>query len=338
MRIGIIGWYGHDNAGDERILASLKRHFADHDLLITTGFDDAEARVAALNRCDYVLIGGGGLILRGMGRYGALVDQLTPPLSCVGISVEAVHEDNRALIDAILHKADVVYVRDSRSKVMLNDHPKVIIGPDLTFLYPFRPIELVQTESCAVNLRAWPYWTFEYNGRGDQTMRRLHARFPQLQRVYPLPQWRPEKAIAILQQKFDELLPVSLYSEPEHATDSRFLRRFFPDVADEFDATQLAQCRYVVAMRLHALIFACQMGIPFVSLTYQPKNEVFCRQLDMAHLSVPLTELDRLAAAIDVVKADPQRIREQLLEFTETQRSKGHAVMQEIAAFMPVGV
>jgi len=43
----------------------------------------------------------------------------------------------------------------------------------------------------------------------------------------------------------------------------------------EFTIVDLQACRYIVGMRLHALIFACQAAIPFLSLSYQPKNEGF---------------------------------------------------------------
>lgn len=338
MRIGIIGWYGHDNVGDERILASLQHYFDGHELLVTSSFDDAHARLDELNACDYVLVGGGGLILRGSGRHSAFVEQIRPALSCVGISVEAVHEDNQALIDVLLHKADVIYVRDARSRTLLNNHPKVVAGPDLTFLYPFAPVVPVEDDVCGVNLRQWAYWSFEFRGRADTFMRKLDRRLPSLQQIYPFAKWQPQQAVAMLQDSFDRLIPLSLYSEPGHVTDTRILSNYFAQVDDEFDVRHLEQCRYLVAMRLHALIFACQMGIPFVSLSYQPKNEAFCRQLDMAHLSIPLTDLDKLAGAVVALKSEWTQLRERMLDFTEMQRSKGHAVMHELSLSMPLGV
>ncbi|MCO5192593.1 MAG: polysaccharide pyruvyl transferase family protein [Anaerolineae bacterium] len=338
MRIGVIGWYGHDNAGDERILASLRRYFDGHELIVTRSFDDGHARLVELNECDYVLIGGGGLILRGSGRHSAFVEQIEPPLSCVGISVEAVHEDNQALIDVLLHKADVIYVRDARSRKLLNNHPKVVVGPDLTFLYPFAPADVVEDDVCGVNLRQWAYWPFEFRGRADTIMRKLDQRIPRFKRIYPFAKWQPQRAIDVLRNEFDELIPLSLYSEPGHVTDTRVLSNFFAQVKDAFDVHQLQQCRYLVAMRLHALIFACQMGIPFISLSYQPKNEEICRQLDMARFSVPLTDLSQLTSAVAALKTEWSQLREQMLDFTAAQHSKGHAIMREIPLSLTVGV
>ncbi|HID77713.1 MAG TPA: hypothetical protein EYP56_17170, partial [Planctomycetaceae bacterium] len=89
MRIGIIGWYGHQNAGDERILYCLRRLFAAHRLLVVTGFEGALAQLPELNRCDLVVLGGGGLILRGCNRYAAIFESLKVPLVGLGLGIEA---------------------------------------------------------------------------------------------------------------------------------------------------------------------------------------------------------------------------------------------------------
>lgn len=60
MTIGLIGWYGHNNAGDDRILWCLRRFFEGTDLLVMQGLGDAWDNLAALNKCDFVALGGGG--------------------------------------------------------------------------------------------------------------------------------------------------------------------------------------------------------------------------------------------------------------------------------------
>lgn len=336
MRIGVIGWYGHDNAGDERILVVVRRYFAADDLVITHSFADALQRIEELNGCDYVLIGGGGLILRGSGIHAPLIEQLQPSFSCVGISVEAVHDDNQALIDVIVDRADLIYVRDEPSGALLGNHEKVVVGPDLVFLYPFEPVPVVSDDICGINLRAWPYWLFQFRSRADRWMRSLDARIPQLRALYPLPQWKPERAVALVNEQFATVRPFSLYAEAGHVTDGRVLRRYFPDVSDPFDPAVMASCRYVVAMRLHALIFACQMGIPFISLSYQPKNASFCRQAGVPHLSVPLAELDRLPLLSAELKERHAALREQLIQFTREQEQLAHRIMAQVVTHMPV--
>jgi len=59
VRIGLIGWYGHSNAGDQRILYCLHRFFEGDDLLVTNSFSDASNRIVELNSCDFVVLAAG---------------------------------------------------------------------------------------------------------------------------------------------------------------------------------------------------------------------------------------------------------------------------------------
>ncbi len=44
MSLGLIGWYGHTNYCDERILYCIRRFFSDYELFVSTGWDDAGNR------------------------------------------------------------------------------------------------------------------------------------------------------------------------------------------------------------------------------------------------------------------------------------------------------
>ncbi|MEW6378192.1 MAG: polysaccharide pyruvyl transferase family protein [bacterium] len=330
MRLGLIGWYGHENAGDERMLFCLRQFFGGSDFLVTAGLDDALARIEDLNRCDYVLFGGGGLILRGFGIYAPLIERLKARFGCVGISVEACHSDNLRLIEVIKDRAEFILVRDEASRKLFGCHFKVIVGPDVSFLYPFEIIDPVSSDTCGVNLRPWPYWRGEHGGRYDRWMQRLNHRFPILERIYPLQKWKPEGIVKILQDNFSRLVPVPLYTEAGGETDSEFLRPFFDEVDDVFSPDSYLPCRYFAGMRLHSLIFACQMGIPFLSLSYQPKNAEFCKAAGMEQLSIDLFNLAELAPGIGYLKKEYSGIRENLLDFREKSRQEIHAIMRAI--------
>lgn len=330
MRIGLIGWYGHSNAGDERTLYCLQSFFSEHELLVIGSYGEALTRVDELNKCDYVLLGGGGLILRGMGKFAPLMDRIKPPFGCVGISVEAVHPDNLDLINALMGKAGFIYVRDAQSKKYLGNSPKVIVGPDLTFLFPFEALEVSQTDTCGLNLRDWYYWQGDYGGAYSRIMHRLNRRFPSMYKFYPLPKWRSEKAVSILRQAFTTVRPIPLYTESTKRNDIRVLAPFFDSVPDSFSPDLYRDCRYFVGMRLHSVIFACQMGIPFISLSYQPKNVQFCNTLGLSDYSVKLTRLSRLNERIAQLRASYQSLREHLLSFTEEKRKEANRIMLSI--------
>lgn len=330
MKIGIIGWYGHENAGDERLLFSLQHFFKDHDFLVTSGFDDAFRKIVELNRCDYIILGGGGLVLRGVGRHSALIDSLKPNFGCVGISVEAVHEDNRAFIAAIKQKADFIYVRDLNSQFLLQNHPKVVVGPDLSFLYPFETIESAKLESCGVNLRYWHYAKVEYGSRLYRWLVYLDKRIPYFQRFYPFQKWQPRKLIANLHKRFKKILPLPLYTESKRKNDVIVLQQYFDNVPISFSPELFIPARYFVGMRLHSLIFASQMGIPFLSLSYQPKNVAFCKSIQL-DCSIDLFDLSRLENRLEYLKEHYSEIRSHLLEFTDRQRKHAWELMNSIS-------
>jgi hypothetical protein len=322
MRIGVIGWYGHQNIGDERILYCLRRHFDGHDVFVTSGFEDAARRLAHLNSCDYVLLGGGGLILRGLNTYTNLIEQIRPPFGCVGISLEAYHSDNASFVEALKEKSEFILVRDSESRELLENHFKVIVSADMTFLYPFDVIEPVASDTCGVNLRPWYFWKCEHGGEYYRHMMRLSQFNPNLEEEYPHPKWEPAKAFDIIKKRFSNFVPLPLYFEKGKQGDHDLLGSFFDKVDGTISLPDAYEpCRYLVGMRLHSLMFACQMGIPFVSLSYQPKNERFCRALGLEDLSIDLFDIAQLDAAISIMKDSYSQVREKLLFF----REKAHA-------------
>jgi len=335
MRIGVIGWYGHQNAGDERILYCLRRFFDGHEFLVTTSFGNAVERIEELNHCDYVLLGGGGLILRGINTYTALIEQIKRPFGCVGLGVEACHNDNAAFIDAMKEKAQFILVRDEQSRRSLQNHFKVIVGPDLTFLYPLDVVEPTEADTCGVNLRDWYFWKCEHGGEYYKHMMSLSRSNPDLEKEYPHSKWEPAKAFGIIEKRFSNLLAVPLCFENNRKGDHVLLRFFFDKVDDTISLPRIySSCRYLVGMRLHSLIFACQSGIPFVSLSYQPKNERFCRALGLEKLSVDLFDLSELDSAISVVKDSYSQLREKLIFERDRAHAEITSTMNEIRRLM----
>jgi polysaccharide pyruvyl transferase WcaK-like protein len=326
MRIGVIGWYGHGNAGDERILASLRCIFAGHDLVVVNNLHLPEAALDNLNACDFVLFGGGGLLLRGSGVYAARFAKLTAPLGVIGISVEAVHADNRALLDLLREKAAFIHVRDAESARVFAGVPRLLSGVDLTFFDPYDVVAPPADPVAGLNLRPWRYWRAEHGSATDRLWQRVDRRLPGLRRVYPFAKWMPERVVDALHTAGWGLHPLSFYDEAGEVTDADALAPFFTAVP-RFAADAMDRCRLVVGMRLHALIFACQKGLPFVSLTYQPKNAAFCAAVGVSALSADLYHPAAFTAALAQVDAY-DALRARLLAY----RAEAHARMREDAA------
>lgn len=314
--MGLIGWYGHSNYGDERILYCIKKFFSDHELFVTSGWD--KRRIDELNQCDYILIGGGGLIVRGMGKYHAeFIDALKRPFGLIGVSVEAKHKSMNVFLDIIKQRAEFILVRDLQSKKLLNNHYKVIVGPDLTFLYPFGVVSEVNEDICGFNLRDWYYWKATFRGRYHNAMQIMDRKYPSMRRIYPFAKWNPDKAVEIVKRRFKDILPLPLYFKSNVPNDVDILSRAFEKVPFLFSIDPYQSIRFLVGMRFHSIVFATQCGIPFISLSYQPKNSSFCADMGLDMLSVDIYKIHELESKIDCIKKDYQEIRERLLLYRE---------------------
>ena len=330
MRIGLIGWYGHQNAGDQRILECLQRFFDGHDLVVTRSLADAAVRAEELDACDFALLGGGGLILRGTGRYAGLIRNLRPRFGCVGLGVEARHRDNLQLVEAIKERSDFILVRDEQSRELLRCPRKTVVGPDLTFLYPYEVAEEVGADVCGLNLRPWVSWHGEFEGLHDRLMRRLNARMPELVADSPFSRWDPDRAVEMVRRGFDAVVPLPLYFEPGGGNDHGVLSAHFAGVPCSFSDDDLGRCRFVASMRFHGLVFACQKGIPFLSFSYQPKNERFCKALGMERFSIGLFDLTAVPRTIQGLKANHASLRTTLLQARASYRQVISDLMADV--------
>jgi polysaccharide pyruvyl transferase WcaK-like protein len=315
MHLGIVGWYGHNNFGDERILFCIQKFFAGNQFYVADNIRDPK-----LNDCDFILVGGGGLILRNTAKLVDSIQKIEKPFGFIGVGVETKHRSMKDYFDIIKKRAEFIMVRDQQSKKNLDYHYKVIVGNDLTFLYPYHTVEEVENEICGLNLRHWYYWKAELDGTYYRLIRRLN-RFSFMKKVYPFGKWKEEKLVKIVKSKFKKIVAVPLYSKQSESalliTDIELLSKYFEIIPSEFDISLYHRIRFIVGMRFHSIIFATQCGIPFLSLSYQPKNHNFCADLGLKELSVSLYKLDELNDKICYLKSNYGKIRNKLITYTK---------------------
>jgi polysaccharide pyruvyl transferase WcaK-like protein len=67
-------------------------------------------------------------------------------------------------------------------------------------------------------------------------------------------------------------------------------------------AREMSRCGYIISMRLHGIIFSYMLGIPFLSLGYDPKNKYFCESIkypaDMCFDFYSLENVDEVLASL----------------------------------------
>jgi len=315
MKIGIIGWYGHNNYGDERMLYCIKTFFSEHNFFTLGNWEDVESKMDEFNKCDYIFIGGGGIIYRKMDYQLSLVKRFKRPFSLIGVSVEGYHRDMSEFMGFVKDRAEFILVRDKQSKKYFNNHYKVIVGPDLTFLYPFELSKETKQNTCGFNLRDWYYWKAAWRGWYDNVMVCLNKKHTQLKKFYPFPKWEPSKVVDIVKKNFDQVLPVPLYFGSEARNDKDLLLSYFEKTPTSFDPSSYNDIRFLIGMRYHSLVFAIQYGIPFISLSYQPKNISLLTDLDLKMLSVDIFKSRDLEQKIDYVKNHYVTIRNHLISY-----------------------
>ena len=334
MKLGLIGWYGHDNYGDERMLYCIKRFFPDYEFFITSGWDDARRKIDELNKCNYILIGGGGLILRDIGLQTDIIKNLKKPFGLIGVSVEAKHKSMEEFFEIIKQKAEFILVRDKQSKEYLNNHYKVIVGPDLTFLYPFDIVKEIEEDICGLNLRDWYYWNATLHGGYHNSMLKVNRIIPWIKKIYPFPKWSPAKVVKIVEKNFKDVLPIPFYFGANNINDRDVLLRYFERVPSNFNPSVYSNIRYLIGMRYHSIVFAAQCGIPFVSLSYQPKNDTFCSDTGLDMLSVDIYKINKIESKIDYIKKHHQQIRERLILYRENSVQDIQYIFQSISGLI----
>jgi len=324
-RFLLSGYYGFGNIGDEAMLAGLVQGFrelspsaeltvlsgnpaettAEHGLIaVPRGLRSARHH---LRLADVLISGGGGLLQdktswRSPLYYLAVIHlagSARRPVAFIGQSIGPLKRPwVRSLARRALSRVDLLAVRDHLSRQSLVDlglSRSVEVTADLAFLLP-RPtdaeiasarqragLSAVTEPLAALALRPAPG-----NGRDAEILQLAAAAGRSCDELGLRPlliPMHPSQDVALAPPVADALPSHNAIIAP-------------PMRAREILALT-AGCRMVIAMRLHALIFAALCGLPPVAISYDPKVDGLMEQLGLE----PATDLarfdaDRLARVI----------------------------------------
>jgi len=325
-RVLVSGYYGFGNAGDEAILAGLVKGFRELapevELTVLSGDPAATesehgvrgaprglARAYRLaRRCDLLISGGGGLLQDGTSWRSPLyylgVMRLARaagiPVACVGYGIGPLRRPLiRRLTSRALSRVDALAVRDRASEQTLRElgvDRAIEVTADLVFLLPEPTQEAVDLARRKAGLPS------------DQRPAAFVALRP-LAVGAADSELAPRMAEAI-GEGCDRvgLRPVLVPMQPTR--DTAFAERIAQHmpcethvVAPHMSACELlaltATCDQVIAMRLHALIFAAICGIPPTAISYDAKVDALMEQLGLElATSTERFDPDALAQAI----------------------------------------
>lgn len=316
----VVGGYGYRNVGDEAILAGLLARIGERRVTVVSrdpaatsalhgvtsvGISDA---VGALRRHRAVIVGGGGLFGRDMGRIGRLLPAfglaalaLRRVVLVEGVDVDSVlSPTGRVLVPALMRRAAHVSVRGRRSAELLRDWGvDAELAPDLSAWMPAAPVQdgITLLRSAGVDLRR-PVVGLALNGvvpaPADEALAAVAGAMdamPQTQFAF-LPMSRHPRVPAhddlLIARRLRDLRPRVLVVEAE-ASPPVMLAAF-------------SQLSAVVAMRYHAMLFAERCGVPLVPLPYAEKTDRWLHERGREPVPARIPEL--VAALRDAIGHD----------------------------------
>jgi len=337
VRVLLSGYYGFGNIGDEALLrvivgrirsrmpeveiealsASPEATGAQYGIAATQRRDAGAVR-AAIDRCDCLLSGGGGLLqnatsTRSLLYYAGLLHtahrrkkktmifaQSIGPLDALG----------RLLVRALCSGVDRASVRDARSARLLQSllpATRVERSADPVFLLDLTPDERDVRDEGLDPVGA-PYVLVSV--RKHQALR---AGIPAIARAVD--------RLAREHGLRGVFLPIGGPEDADVAT--RVIRAcesapmLLPERSIERSAAIVASARAVIGMRLHALIFAARFAVPFLAIPYDPKVAALCEDLayPLAPLWVPggpVPENAAVDASVERLMSEHAALREHL--------------------------
>jgi polysaccharide pyruvyl transferase WcaK-like protein len=320
MKIAVFGWYGHNNAGDERIKYCLSSFIKELGGINTIDFYDLheEAMKGPTSRFDeynLVIIGGGGLILS-RHNYHDFILGINTKMVTLGISVETDLKGNpKRFAEALLEKSAFFLVRDYESykKIKaLDSKNKTSLSVDVTFLAPYDLLSCPgEKDSLAVNLFA--------KTKSHPIVQRIRNRLTRFSPSFLPPTFCFKSIIHELSRRYT-LTPIPLFCEekPENtplfqSNDVTFLRQYFKNTPNTFNHGDLDGCAAFLSMRLHGLIFAAQKGIPFTTFSTYPKQKNFMKEAGLQNLCIDINQIDQTKEKLSMIDQNKDLIKETIL-------------------------
>lgn len=321
MKIAALGYYGFGNLGDEAVLAgirtALQRRFPEaehwvlthdpkaslalHPGVVTTNRWHWREVAQALSGTDLFVFGGGSLLQDATSARSVLWYALMALLArrkarsvlWWGQGIGPLRSPvTRKLVRLIAQQADGITVRDGKSAELLKEigvRRSIEVVSDPAFALDPQPAQ--QPSGTLVALRRWP-------GVAPETIARC------IPGATALPMHLPDDLRVHAQ------LPC-FHWQQEGASVTEVLGR-------------VATAELVVAMRLHALIFAARCATPFVALSYDPKVEALARAAGQEDVLLDATQVteETLLEVVARAKDSSHQRRAQLAAFAQAERSR----------------
>lgn len=277
-KVGIVGWYGRQNAGDEAFRSVFKTHLSQHELSFAEQPEEGR---------DLHIFGGGGVVVD---QY---LDNLPEqPRYALGVDIPLNGPGWERLLKADFKE---IYCRSMEySAIGKEQGLPVKYCPDLAFALDPRP-----------ELDKYSQWLFGAHAESQFKNKRYPRKRLAVLLTNELKEHMIEhvaRSLRELQEAFDVVF-ISMYEG--EGSDSEIIDRvkekcFNPSypalhinhTLDPRDLlTIISRMHLVISMRFHGSIFAAASGVPFLSLANKGKHSQFCEQEWVKDCFLELQEL-----------------------------------------------
>lgn len=320
LRVVVLGYYGHLNAGDDLLQASVCSVFREHDLMFSKWFPGIDL----INQADLLVVGGGS-IWPGHTVFqnaSSLAKRLKVPLFVMGISARQKSEAALAQTRDLIRYASVFHVRDRSTFELLGEHPDILVGADL-YWWSEHHIPPVQPDmrSVALNLRDWN----ELAWSPTDIVRACHDKDLA---IHPWPLYYGASAHERSGQLDDATLMSRLLSTAS--------------VPSSFSIEPLVNAAFSICMRFHAIQMSVRAGRPVIGFDYHLKTKNFFEENGLGELCVDLRNpqalgesIDRLTANYPAYEKKFTALRDRLIQQGRTDREHVEAVLATIGRRRP---
>lgn len=312
MKIAIIGYYGHNNLGDEinlyEMIKMIERQYPYCEITVFSGgllelYYDVEYKLVladslglqkyrkTLNSFDLIVIGGGGIVFLGANYFDFLLEGIKAPyiFSRVGIDDRAVSEKACDELKGIFNKAHDVTVRTSFDSKLVSKYMGI--------------------QCRAVPEAIWNYTAPKVNliGNGNKILVSINM-------------YAGKFAEAISKELNSIKVDNTIYTLSMQDTSKDFYynilatpskHTILPEaVGLKKKASFIVSSDLVITSRLHAALLAISHGIPAVMLKSTPKIEFLAKELGEEKL---FYDNSPTAEDIERLLADREKIKKELL-------------------------
>lgn len=309
VKIALSGYYGFDNAGDEALLSaitsSIKKIEPSAEFVVFSGHPQRTAALHNIRAVHYMkpwqllrelrqadlLISGGGSIFQDVTSARtlpyyisvvALARLLGTPVIFYAQGVGPINRSfSKFLMRLVANHVNLITLRDRDSALFLEEigvvRPPLVITSDPVF-----SLEPEDTDQVAMQE------LFEHSGLDKQTVVGVSVR-----KWTALEGYQNELASLLddLAERGCRVIFIPM-AYPEDLTASRKVMELMRHDALLIDKhlsskehlALIAHLDLMIAMRLHALIFAASRGIPFAGISYDPKIDAFLKLFDLQAL------------------------------------------------------